>query len=75
MDHTGELAAITEYPTEVKAPNGQWTKIENVIQIGVSSDVNANQNSSIPGRSEYQVSIQSPAHTRVPGAVSHNGEP
>ena len=36
MDDTGGLAAITEYPTEVKAPDGQWTEIENVIKIGVS---------------------------------------
>ena len=74
MDDTGGLAAITEYPTEMKAPNGQWTEIENVIKIGVSLDVNANRNRSTPGQYEYQVSIQSPAHTHDAGAVNHNGE-
>ena len=74
MDDTGGLPAITEYPTEVKAPDGQWTEIENVIKIGVILEVNANQNRSTPGQSEYQVSMQSPAHTDEPGAVSHNGE-
>ena len=73
MDDTGGLAAITEYPTEVKAPDGQWTKIENVIKIGVSLEVNANQNISTPGQSEYQVSMLSP-HTHEPGAVSQNRE-
>ena len=74
MDDTGGLAAITEYPTEVKAPDGQWREIKNVIKIEVSSDVNANQNRSTQGQRECQVSMQSPAHKHELGAVSHNGE-